>query len=270
MKLRIVIITQDEPLYIPLVVEKILKGRNDIYAIVAVPPYVKSSNFISTIKLRLQTYGIDYVVKVSFLFFISKILDKIKYIRPFSIKTLSKIYSTRYIYTANVNEDKFLNELEEIKPDLVISISPPQIFKKRILSIPRFGIINVHGALLPKYKGLQPSFWVLANDEPITGVTVHYMSEKLDAGEIILQEKVDINKDDTQFSLIYKTKKLGAKLILNSIDLIESESSKTRNLISDAGSYYSFPTREDVIKFKKNNKKLVKWKDIFTLLRGFE
>jgi methionyl-tRNA formyltransferase len=270
MKLRIVIITQDEPLYIPLVIEKILKERDDIFAVIAVPPYVKSSSFLSTIKLRLQTYGIDYVVKVSFIFIISKILDRLNYVRPFSIKRLSKLYDVKYIFTANVNDDRFLNEFEKIDPDLIISISPPQVFKKRILSIPRLGIINVHGALLPGYRGLQPSFWVLANEERITGVTIHYMNEKLDEGGIILQEKVDIDKDDTQFSLIYKTKKTGAKLILASINLIERGHPRTENSNSDAGSYYSFPTREDVKRFRQRKRKFVVWKDIFTLLRGFD
>ncbi len=268
--LKIVIITQDEPFYVPLVIEMILKERNDIYAITAIPPYIKSSSTFSTFKIRLKTYGIDYVLKISLMFLISKILVRLKYKRPFSLEKLSKTYSIKYLFTKDVNDERFLGELININPELIISISPPQIFKKKILSIPSKGVINVHGALLPRYKGLQPSFWVLTNDEQFTGVTLHYMNEKLDAGEIILQEKVPINKNDTQFSVMYKTKKLSIKLILESINLIEQNSVKTKKMNSEEGSYYSFPTKEDVKKFKQKKKKLVTWKDLLVLLRGFK
>ena len=104
----------------------------------------------------------------------------------------------------NVNDPAFLDVLREQDVDLVVSIACPQIVREDLLKCPPEGVINIHGALLPKYRGKLPSFWVLANGEKKTGVTVHYMNEQLDDGSIIIQKEVPIRPDDTLHSLVLR------------------------------------------------------------------
>ena len=96
-----------------------------------------------------------------------------------------------------------------------------------------------------------PSFWALKNCENYTGVTVFLMDEGIDTGKIILQEKIEILPSDTQSSIIKKTKIIGMDLLSKAVDLLENnEVSYTENSDLES-SYFSFPTREDVIQFKK-------------------
>jgi formyltetrahydrofolate hydrolase len=96
-----------------------------------------------------------------------------------------------------------------------------QIFKSPILNLAPKGCINLHTALLPKYRGLMPTFWVMKNNEKKTGVSVFFVDEGIDSGPIIIQEKLEIG-NFTQEQLIKRTKKIGMELISKSIDLIQA------------------------------------------------
>jgi methionyl-tRNA formyltransferase len=118
------------------------------------------------------------------------------------------------------------------------------------LELPRLGCLNVHSALLPKYRGMLPTFWALLNGEPETGVTVHRMVEGIDGGDIILQRRVPIAADETLLSLMRKTKRMAADLVLDSIKEFDAGTVSSMSNPADGGSYFSFPTRADVDRFR--------------------
>jgi len=156
--------------------------------------------------------------------------------------------------SSSVNSNDSLNKIKSFKPDLLVSILGNQIFKRELLDLAPKGCINLHTALLPKYRGLMPTFWVMKNNEKYTGVSVFFVDEGIDSGPIIVQEKVQIT-NLTQAQLIKKTKKIGMELIVKAVKLISED-----NLIlipnpESEKTYYSFPTRNDVIEFNKNGKK---------------
>jgi len=91
----------------------------------------------------------------------------------------------------------FVEKVRQINPDLIFVNSYSMLLCSEILAIPRYGAVNVHGALLPEYRGPNPTQWALLNDETETGVTMHYMDEHFDTGEIIAQRRVPIYFDDT-------------------------------------------------------------------------
>jgi methionyl-tRNA formyltransferase len=99
-----------------------------------------------------------------------------------------------------------------------------------------------------------PTFWVMRNNEEYTGVSVFFVDEGIDSGPIILQEKLEIGNLSQQ-SLIVKTKKIGMELLLKSVDLISNNQVVITPNYDSEKSYFSFPTREDVLEFKKNGKK---------------
>jgi len=104
----------------------------------------------------------------------------------------------------SINHPVWVNRIRAMAPDLIFSAYYRDIVKQEILDIPRCGAVNLHGSLLPKYRGRVPINWAIINGETETGVTLHYMTAKADAGDIIDQEKIAISDDDTAKSLFLK------------------------------------------------------------------
>jgi len=111
-----------------------------------------------------------------------------------------------------INSPKFIKVLTELKPDLIISASFPKIFCKDILRIPSLGCINTHPSLLPKYRGMAPDFWAIINGDKEAGLTVHFLDEGVDSGDIIIQGKVGVSSADTGFTLEEKLGELASEL----------------------------------------------------------
>lgn len=159
----------------------------------------------------------------------------------------------------NVNTPEFVDRMRTLKPDLFISIFFNQIFKHDILSVPKNGTINLHPALLPSYRGLSPTFWVLANGEKSTGITVHRVdSEAIDAGQILAQVRVPIRAHDTEYSLYWRCIRLAMPILRRSITSI------ARNQISYVKpngrvkpSYFSLPQKSDVDRFLGRGRKFL-------------
>ena len=114
------------------------------------------------------------------------------------------------------------------------------------------GTINFHPAYLPNYKGVSPIFWSLVNKDRYSGVTIHYIDEGVDTGKIIVRKKINIEKEDTEDSLYWKSVVLGSQMLIKTIEDIKS--GKLKTLTNKKGNYYSFPTKESVKKFKKNGR----------------
>ena len=107
------------------------------------------------------------------------------------------------------------------------------------------GCINVHGAPLPKYRGLMPAFWMLRNSETKTAVSVHDLRAKLDDGDILVQREVDISPDDTWDTLVQRTKAIGATALIDAIRQIKDGSVQRKPNREEDATYYSFPTASD-------------------------
>ena len=119
------------------------------------------------------------------------------------------------------NNESFIDEIKELKPDVICVVAYGKILPKEILDIPRYGCINVHGSLLPKYRGAAPIQWAVINGEKQTGITTMYMDIGMDTGDMILKEVVDIGEDETTGQLWERLSKIGGNLLVNTIKLIE-------------------------------------------------
>lgn len=251
--MRIFCITQEEPFYLPIFWERIFKERaRDIIGVCILPP---DKSFKRTIQRHYNLYGPWLFLMQSFLYISYKLADVVSQVlhvplkRFYSVKAAATYHSISIYKTTNINSLSFIDKLKSLKPELIISVASSQVFGRELLKLPPKGCINVHSALLPRYRGMLPSFWVLLNNERETGVTVHYMDEKLDNGDIILQEKLKIKPEDTHHSIIVKTKKIGSELLVKTIEIIERETVTTIPNDSSQATYFSFPTREDARKF---------------------
>jgi methionyl-tRNA formyltransferase len=136
-----------------------------------------------------------------------------------------------------------------------------QIIRKEILSIPPNRCINVHCAPLPRYGGMSPYVWALANNEGHSAATIHYMEEGLDEGDIIVQEKVDVVEGDSAFSLFYRCCVLAGKLLTKAVDEIEAGTVSSYKQDLSQKSYFSWPTKECVKNLHNNGYRLAEISD---------
>lgn len=168
-----------------------------------------------------------------------------------SVSHVARALGVPYRVITDSNAPDFVEQMRKLSPDLIISYSAPQVIKPELLRIPKHGIINVHGSLLPDYRGCLPSFWYLYNEEKVGGATVHYMSEKIDDGGIIKQGSVDISECRSMFSLIGKTKKLGGILMADAIKDIADGRDVTVPNDTSKGRYFTWPTKDQAKEFRK-------------------
>lgn len=123
---------------------------------------------------------------------------------------------------AKVNAPESLAEIQRLRPDLLVVVAYGQLLKPALLSIPPLGCINVHGSLLPRYRGAAPIQWAVAHGDAVSGVTTMYMNEGMDTGDMILKREVPIDPCDTGGSLHDKLAKVGASLLGETVELIRS------------------------------------------------
>ena len=252
--MRIVIVTQDEPFYLAENLSyllKILPKHSIVVGCVVndVSPFGKKEPFFEKIKKTYNVFGLHFFLHYALKYLNSKINSskKVDYV-------LNKNNIPKIVLSNNINHVESVAEINTYKPDLLVSILGNQIFKKQIIELAPKGCINLHTALLPKYRGLMPTFWVLKNNEKYTGVSVFFVDEGIDSGPIIVQEKVEIG-NRTQEELISYTKKIGMECILKSIDLIEKDEVELIENNAEEKTYFTFPTKQDVTIFKENGKK---------------
>ena len=120
----------------------------------------------------------------------------------------------------NLNDERFIEEMKSLTPDLMIVVAF-RILPIEVYSIPKFGTFNLHASLLPKYRGAAPINWAIINGDKKTGVTTFFLRDKVDTGNIIMQNKCEITSEDDAGSLHDKLAVLGAKTVLSTVNLIE-------------------------------------------------
>ena len=116
---------------------------------------------------------------------------------------------------------EFIEKIKSLNPDVICVVAYGKILPKEILEIPKYGCINVHGSLLPKYRGAAPIQWAVLNGDKETGVTTMYMDVGMDTGDMILKEKVEIGEDETTGELWDRLSKIGGKLLVETLKQVE-------------------------------------------------
>ena len=155
------------------------------------------------------------------------------------------------IGSKDVNDAHTLAAIRAWQPDLVISIYLNQLIKRDLINLPPLGCLNIHPALLPRNRGLFPYYWVIANGDKETGVTLHWVDEQFDTGYILVQEVVPVRPDDTITSLAYTSVRVGADVLKRGVDLIEAGDPPRIPQDNSHASYYSWPRLVDQRRFRQ-------------------
>lgn len=144
-----------------------------------------------------------------------------------AVKKYAVAHDLKVLQPTNLKNEDFLEELKSLKPNLQIIVAF-RMLPKVVWEIPEFGTFNLHASLLPDYRGAAPINWALINGETKTGVTTFYIDDKIDTGEILLQSELKIAPDETAGTLHDKLMNLGAGVVLDTVELIESGNVTTK------------------------------------------
>jgi len=251
-----IFITQDDPFYVRCFFDEFLRiypHTEEIQAVVIQNPMGKRS-FFALLKQMYTFYGLIDFFRMGLRYFKAKSLNKLSHFFPksewFDLSYLCKAKKVEVSYQNGIHRPEFFEKLRRQNLDLIISVAAPTIFKQELIDIPQLGCINIHHAPLPRYRGMMPNFWQLYHGEKTVGMTIHKINSKIDEGEIILQRQVLINPGESLDALIRRTKRLGAHYMLEAIEMIRNGKVKYKENRPEEGCYFSFPTREDVRKFR--------------------
>lgn len=151
-----------------------------------------------------------------------KAVGRSKALRYTPVKACALAHGIEVYQPEKVREESCIEYLRGYAPDIIIVEAFGQIISKAILDMPRFGCVNVHASLLPKYRGAAPIQWAVINGDAITGVTIMRMDEGIDTGDMIMKEEVIIRADETGGSLFDRLSEVGAKLCVKAMAAIEA------------------------------------------------
>ncbi len=141
--------------------------------------------------------------------------------KEIAIKNSIPVYQPTSLKT-----DEEIQRIKEMKPDVIVVVAYGKLLPKAVLNIPKYGCVNVHGSLLPKYRGAAPIQWAVINGEKVSGVTTMFMGEGLDTGDMLLKREVEISDDETAGEVFDRLKIIGADLLTETLTAIENKTAR--------------------------------------------
>lgn len=168
------------------------------------------------------------------------------------------------VYQPNsLKTEETYNLIKELAPDLIVVVAYGKILPKEIIELPKYGVINVHSSLLPKYRGAAPINAAIIHGEKETGVSIMYIAEELDAGDVILTVSTEINDEDNFQTLHDRLRDLGAEALLKAVKLIE-KGEAPRNIQEHSKATFVKPFKKEDCKINWNMSE----REIFNFVRG--
>lgn len=183
-----------------------------------------------------------------------------------SVRQVAKSKGIPVLESVSVNTDEVLNWVNSLSPDLLVSVSCPQLIGRKLLAAARLGGINIHSSLLPKYAGLAPYYWVLSEGEQETGTSVHYMTLRFDEGNILVQKHLQIEPNESAFHLFKRLAIAGNTAILEALSLAIDGNSGIQQDLSGY-TYFSNPSCASYRSLKQNRHVLARLNEIFIAIR---
>ncbi|MBX3358603.1 MAG: hypothetical protein KF745_09245 [Phycisphaeraceae bacterium] len=254
-RLRVLFVTEDDPLYVIRFFEVFFaefpRDRFEIIGITIDAAFHESK--IKTARRILRFYGPAGFARMLARFAAAKLSGR-------SIGSLARCTGIPMLDMApssSVNDAAYIERVRSMKPDVIVSVAAPEIFRKDILASARLGCVNIHSGRLPKYRGMMPNFWQMLHGESHATVTVHEMVPKLDAGAVLGTLEFAIRERDTLDRVITETKREGARLMIRVLSQIQDGAATRTPVNMDGVGYFSFPKPEDVRRLRERGHRLI-------------
>lgn len=189
-----------------------------------------------------------------------------------SVRALSRRLGVALLSCADVNQPAFVEQLRCLDADLFVSIHFNHIFRAEAIQAAKLGTINVHGALLPRHRGLFPHLYALRDGDTNSGVTIHWIDVGIDTGRPIVSGSFPIGPSDTVVSVENRAAELGAKLLGDAIAKIRANGNGEHDgdapVATLRGQYHSWPTRADRILLRERGRRYMCARDIVEMFRA--
>ncbi|MCF0121833.1 MAG: methionyl-tRNA formyltransferase [Lachnospiraceae bacterium] len=200
-----------------------------------------------------------------------------KILQATPVKEVAMAHGLTVYQPKKVREDGFLEKLKKIHPDVIVVVAFGQIIPGTILKLPKFGCINVHASLLPKYRGAAPIQWALINGEEVSGVTIMRMDAGVDTGDILSKEEILLEKDETSSSLFGKLREMGARQLVQTLERLEDGTVQPQKQPAESSTDYArmINKADGLINWRKDAKSIERlirgmnpWPSAFTRMKG--
>lgn len=250
--MRVVLVTSEEPLYLPEYIYRILDSHADVIDRLVIVPF--DAPLDQQVREYFGMYGFRAGAQMAIRFLVGQVFDAVVTVldqrvrgRFHSVASVARARDIPYERVPDVSDLGFINRIRKTNPDVILSVVAGQRLPSELLACATEAI-NMHGSLLPKYRGRATAFWPLYYGDDRTGVTAHRMTEEFDAGPIIAQRAFPIVEKDTVDSVYRKLARTGATL---SVDLLDSypdlpDSSPNETTRED---YHGIPSSEERRRF---------------------
>lgn len=255
--MKIVFLTQDDPLYILPFFDEFFRqelGEIKVLGIFSCKT-MGDRGRMRLLRELFFLYGAVGLVRLLARVLFCKILGTLPASRNskrfHSVAQICRAFHLPHRFIGNPNREEHSRQIAALAPDLLVSVACPYILKGKLLARPPLGCVNIHHAPLPQYKGMMPTFWQMYHGEKEVGVTIHTMAARVDEGTALLQEQLPVQENESLDSLIRRTKRHGAHCMLTVLRQIAQQSQVTLSLDNQPGSYFTFPTPDEMKEFRR-------------------
>jgi methionyl-tRNA formyltransferase len=244
--MNLLLLMQDEPFYLYDEMHHLINKKNiKIIGVSILPQKLPNDSLFKFLNRYVNVFGFLGLIKLAW-----KVILQ-KYIKRKSLINLFRQKNIRIIDGADINHKKFIAQVKLLNPDLIVSIACPQKIRFQLLQLPKYGSINLHGGYLPDFPGVFTPFWNLLSGSGQAGCTVHWVSNEIDAGKIIIRKKFSINKKMSIMEIYSLISKHGISILCKALDKIHSGTGDFILNRQHSEHYNSFPTKADRKLFKK-------------------
>tara|TARA_A100001011_G_C14251345_1_gene818026 strand:- start:844 stop:1611 length:768 start_codon:yes stop_codon:yes gene_type:complete len=255
--MNILIVIDETSFFHPIFLNKLirkLKKKNHLK--IALITKIKKSNSLERYLIKnIFNLKVKEIIKLSYKKLLAVLFKNVFYNfgKFFSVMDVIKKNRVQYMKIEyDINREDYFDEINEFFPDIIIS-SCSVIFGNQILNLPKYGCINRHSSLLPSYGGVYPVFHSIANGDEFSGVTIHEMTNEIDGGKILAQEKI-YNVDKNLYKIYKVAFDISVELIISAIDNKINNKYIKNNFKKK---YFSFPSKKDWINFRNNKGKFI-------------
>lgn len=213
---------------------------------------------VPILKELQKEYGVDLVISQP-----ARPVGRKKVMTDPPVAVAAKLLGLEVYQPETMQTDEALQKVRDIEPDLIITAAFGQLLPEGVLEVPRYGALNVHASLLPKHRGGAPIHRAIMNGDSHTGVTIMYMAKKLDAGDIISSERIEIKDEDDTGILFNKLSHVGASLLMKTLPSVISGENERTEQDHDAATFSPNISKSDeIIDFNQDAR------DVFNTIRG--
>ncbi len=263
----IVIVSNGNYFALKILKKILILYKRQIAGIVIINGDYKGRTGIKAIWELSKVTAIPYLVYKIFSILIFRATELFFPSKCFTLERYAKLNNIPIKISHSTKSPAVFDWISHLAPDLLISVSCPQLIGRKLLDLPTLGAINVHSSLLPKYAGLAPYFWVLSHSEQETGITVHYMTVKFDEGNILQQQKVLIEPNESAFHLFDRLAQIGQDILVQSVmQVYQNDPGKQQDL--SEYSYFSNPTLISYIQLRKKGHCLIHIKELLLTIQN--